>query len=373
MPNNTLSITIPSSQLREAVQRAARTAAQKTTLPILSNVVVTSSAAGLSIRSTDQTMGTLVTVSVPDVDGYGATCVNARDLADTVKGLPDCDVELTASANHALTISAKGRKLKVKLPGMPAEDFPAEVVVKGEPQEIAAPALRRLIEAVRHAISSDDTRPHLAALLLRTKAPKLQAVATDGHRLATATYEWGGDLDVLVPFRAVAELYELTTSKLEVITLRTDGVHLVAEAGPLALTLKLATESFPPWEKVQPKTWAHAITVPRLDLIGAIKRMGRIGGTKQSDGVRFIFNDGEMTIEAENPDKGEGSETLACDNDGAEFVMGMSARYAVEALSALLSDDACLCAAEDQPDLSPLRVHEPGDSDTIQTLMPMRC
>lgn len=306
------------------------------------------------------------------VSSPGQVAVNAKTVADVVKNLPEGELSLK-SDDRALVI--KSGKIRFKVPTMQAEDFPPMPVIpeSGSAVVLKASTLASLLRAVTYAASSDDSRPHLAAINLEADPGKLIAVCTDGHRMAFTSVEperGAFESAVLVPSKAFAMLKAAASAKDKdaLVTLLVEGARLHIRTADADLSVMLSDEKYPPYARVIPADGAkHVVTVRRDVLIDAVKRIGLVAGEK-SGGVRLSLDDGRLTIVSENVDVGEGSEELDVDYVGAAVKFGCNAKYLTEALASFDADEVLLAT---NGELDPVKITAAGET-TSATCMPMR-
>lgn len=371
---------------RDFVRGLARThgvADRKSSMPILSNVLLTTQGKdGLRLSATDLYLG-VSTVLPAKVKKGGTLAVSARTLFDIVKNLPDGEVELSVGDGYATTL--KAGKVRFKLPGMPGEDFPP-LPNAGESKfaPVEADVLAELIALTSPSMSTDDTRPHLAGTLVEAEGDVIRMVTTDGHRLSKAEHRLGSDgtklaIRMLVPHKGISELKKLledaraTKSKDEEgavkVGVATTAGNAFFQRGEHVLTVKLADEQFPPYARVIPQQQSRRVVAARGGLVEALRRISLVASDKSS-GVQLKLEPGTLRVQSQNPDVGEGVEELDVDYAGEPLSIGFNARYLLDALSALSHDEVAL---ELSGELDP-GVLRPvgGETDYVGVIMPMR-
>lgn len=377
-----------SIQQRDFLRGLARThgvADRKSSMPILSNILL--SAEGpekLRLSATDLYLGVTALADASIARG-GSVTVAARTLFDIVKALPEGELKLRVGENQAVTIQQG--KIKYKIPGLVGEDFPP-LPNPGETQfsAIDASLLGELISLTSYSMSSDDTRPHLAGTLFEGDGKMVRMVTTDGHRLSKAEAKLGKgkkmlNFGMLVPHKGVAELKRLiedakADAKRDKDSDSAPEVGIAVAAGnaffrrdSLQLSVKLADEQFPPYDKVIPQEQSKRVVTGRDALISTLKRISLVASDK-SGGVQLHIEPGVMKIISQNPDVGEGTEELDVDYAGEAVSIGFNARYLLDALGALPNDEVAL---ELSGGLDPGVIRPVGDgTDFVGVIMPMR-
>jgi DNA polymerase III subunit beta len=381
---------------RDFLRGLARTHAvadRKSSMPILSNVLLSADDSGLlRFAATDLYLAVSASAEA-DIKRPGTVALSARTLFDIVKNLPEGEVKLGIDKHNAVQL--RSGKIKFRIPGMPGEDFPS-LPSPGESgfAELDANVLAQLIALTQYSMSSDDTRPHLAGTLFECDGQSVRMVTTDGHRLSKseASCEASSSFSILVPQKGVLELKRLledakserrppTDKAAEkspergkpgderaTIGVATVGGSVFFRGHDVQLSVKLADEQFPPYAKVIPQSHSRRVVASRELLVDSLKRISLVASDK-SGGVRLMLEPGKLEIVSENPDVGEGSEELDVDFAGEKVAIGFNARYLLEALMALPDDEVAL---ELGGELDPAVIRPVGENRFVGVIMPMR-
>src|SRR5256714_8742092 len=156
---------------------------RKTTIPILSNLLIEAKGSQLNIPATDRELS-IRTSGDAKVKKEGAGPIPAKKLLELVRLLPEGEIKVKLLENHWVEIVSE--KTKYKLVGMAKENFPTLPAMPHSMVKISAPVLESLIAKTKFAISMEESRYTLNGGLLILKPDTLAMVATDGHRLALA-------------------------------------------------------------------------------------------------------------------------------------------------------------------------------------------
>lgn len=367
---------------RDFLRCLARTHAvadRKSSMPILSNILLaTEGTDRVRLSATDLYLG-VTSLSVADVKRAGSVAISARTLFDIVKNLPEGEVSFNVGANHACEIRCG--KVRYKIPGMADDDFPPLPVPENATfAELDAARLGELIGLTQYSMSHDDTRPHLSGTLLEIEGGRLRLVTTDGHRLSKAEHTTGVTLEftMLVPHKGIAELKRMieevrseqkgSDAPATVAVAKTKGHAFFVREG-LSLSVKLADEQFPPYNKVIPKQQSKRVVASRARLVESLRRINLVANDK-SGGVQLHLTPGLLRVQSQNPDVGEGMEELEVDYAGEPLSIGFNAKYLLEALNALSHDEVAL---ELNGEVDPGVIKPVGDgADFVGVVMPMR-
>jgi DNA polymerase-3 subunit beta len=349
---------------------------KKTTIPILSNVLLEAAGDRITLTATDLELG--IRCSCPArVKKEGAGTVPARKLLDYVRLLPEGDVNMKFLENHWAAITS-GRS-RTRIAGMSRESFP-ELPQMPEPiAEIPVKMLASMIARTSFAISMEESRFTLNGALLLMRPEGLTMVATDGHRLAyvQAKPAESGNLDkpfrALVPKKAMTELTKLADDA------GTDGKaifagddnHLFFQVGHRLLITRKLTGNFPDYERVLPKDHQHTATLERNEIRSAIERVAQFAD-ERSRAIRVQFAAGEVSVFSSSVETGESEESVPSEYQGPNLEIGFNAQYLLDFLRAI-SQDHVAFELKDQKSAGELR--PAGDSVPDQyryVVMPMR-
>lgn len=348
-------------------------------MPILSNILMTAEGdSAVRLAATDLYLG-VDAMTQGKVSQGGTVAVSARTLFDIVKNLPDGEVEWKLDGAHA---SIRCGKVEYRIPGMSGDDFPPLPSPEGgEFAELEADQVSTLIGLTQYSISADDTRPHLAGALFETDGKVLRMVTTDGHRLSKAESSMGdastASFSMLIPNKGIAELKRLIEDAKQekkdgppTISVAVVGGNAFFKRDGIQLSVKLADEQFPPYDKVIPQSQGRRAVTARQRLLEALRRISLVASDK-SGGVRLALEPGILRITSENPEIGEGKEEVDVDYAGEPLTIGFNARYMLDVLGSMTTDEVAL---EFNGELDPGVLRPVGDdiTDFVGVIMPMR-
>ncbi len=371
-----MKVTLERSALLKSLGHVHRVVERRTTIPILSNVLLSSGPGGLQLKATDLDLE--VTETVPsDVGQAGATTLPAHTLYEIVRKLPDgAQVSLETGADDGQLQLRSGRS-RFNLQSLPESDFPD--LAAGEMThkfKLASGDLKRLLDKTQFAISNEETRYYLNGVFMHVAEsdgkPVLRAVATDGHRLArletAAPAGAAGMPGVIVPRKAVAEVLKLIEDPEGEVGVELSAAKIRFTLGAVVLTSKLIDGSFPDYARVIPAHNEKFLTVERKDFADAVDRVSTIS-SERGRAVKLAVSEGKLVLSVTNPDSGSAIEELEVDYDAAPLEIGFNARYLIDIASQLDSDTA-LFKLNDSG--SPTIVQDRDGANALYVLMPMR-
>jgi DNA polymerase-3 subunit beta len=367
----------------KSLSRVQSVADKKSAMPILGNALIVAEPDGnVRIAATDLILSVSGTLRA-DVKKPGSIALHARHVFDAVKALPEGDVTLSVEKNYTARIKAGRRRFDFT--GMPGEDFPA-MPDPGKTNLVDIPVddLSDLISLTSFSMSTDDTRPHLAAALFEMSGKTLRMVTTDGHRLSKAERTVSGlkgSSKLLIPAKGIHELKRLLDEARAEKSEKKDGgpatvgIGAVSSQGPVffsrdgvTLSSKLVDAAFPSYEQVIPTATDRGARMKRLALLDALRAVSLVASDRTS-GVKFAMSGSRVVLTSENPDVGAGTDELDAELTGPDVTIGFNSRYIIEVLSALATEDIALDLSGE---LDPGVIRPIGRDDFIGVIMPMR-
>jgi DNA polymerase-3 subunit beta len=221
---------------------------KKTTIPILSNILLEAKAGRVFLTATDLELG--IRCSCPaKVKKEGAGTVPAKKLLDYVRLLPDVDISIKFLENHWASITC-GRS-RTKMAGMSRESFPELPQMPEAMNHLSGGLLSSMISKTIFAISMEESRFTLNGALLLIRPDSVVMVSTDGHRLAYVESATGGNGEsrpfrALVPKKAMTEILKLSGEDAEAkAVISGDDNHLFFQFGERLLITRKLTGNFP--------------------------------------------------------------------------------------------------------------------------------
>ena len=358
----------PKDELAAKLAIAGRAASAKSTIQILSHVLLRAEEGHCELAATDMEISLRVPLEM-SVEEPGAV-VLPRLAADIVRSMADGPITLEHRANEGV-VSLSGGGSSFSLNCLQAHDFPELPADEGTGLSIPAEPLVEAIDRVARAASRDETRPVLTGVLVRIGPDGLTMVATDSYRLAvrqTALDAPPADVrEAIVPARALSEVSRLVgamkADAVEVVLTETQALFRI---GDMRLTSRLIEGQFPDHRQLVPDTFEHDVAFERAELLGVLTRIGVLA--QRNTPVRLAFEPGSVTISAISDQIGEGHESIPVSFSGEPLEMGFNVEFLRAGVESIGGDEVRLGL------ISPLR---PGllrgaSDDYRYLLMPIR-
>jgi DNA polymerase III subunit beta len=364
--------TITREHLQQGLGSVAGSIPSRTTLPVLSNILIEADAEGW-VRMSGTDLDTSVSVRVAaDVVDAGAITAPAKKLQEIARELPG-SVEI-ATQGDSITISS-GRT-RYKLNGLPKDEFPAFPKVDfAESWRVTGGDLQRLISHVSFAASTEETRPILNGVLWQLQPSEMRMVATNGHRLAKMTLpvDRGPSApaaELIVHPKALSQVQRLFTGETSVEVGRSEN-HLGFRSDAVQVYTRLIEGPYPNYEQVIPKDNDKQLVADKGALTAAVRRMA-IVASDQTHRIRMSLGGPMLRFSVETPDLGAANEELPVEYDGEPLEIGFNAQYLLELLRYMPTDEVRMSfkAPERAATIQPV-----GNEDTPDYLclvMPLR-
>ena len=374
-----MEFTVSKAELVRELSLSQGVVEKKTTIPILSNVLLEASGDRLYLTATDLELG-LRTSCPARVKKEGSGTIPARKLLDYVRLLPDADITVKIAENNWANFTC-GRS-RTRIAGMSRESFPELPVMPEAIAEIPVKQLSAMIARTMFAISMEESRFTLNGALLLLADKTLTMVATDGHRLAyvqrpsEASNGAGIAYRALVPRKAMAEITKLSDDAGADANVRFGGDdnHLFFEFGPRLLITRKLTGNFPDYERVLPQDNTNIATLVKDEIKGAIERVAQFAD-ERSRAIRVQFTAGEVKVFSSALETGESEESVPGEYAGPDLEIGFNAQYLLDFLRAIPQDHVSF-GLKDQKSAGELQPSGAGEKDEHEqyryVVMPMR-
>jgi len=354
----------------EALQSVSRAIASRSTLPILSHVMIEVRDGQLKLVTTDLEIG--MTCVLP-LDGgeAGTVTVPERILQDVVGNLTEGELTISSDERNLLTVSSG--KSKYTIHGLSAEEFPVLPQVPADTLlSVPGPVLRDLVRKTLLAASTDESRVILTGCLLTWDGQMATMVATDTHRLAVkrtpVTGQFIQPVSVIIPARALQELLRLLGGSEDPVDVHIGESQILFALGKVRLVSRLIEGQFPAFERVIPAEISKHMVANRQQLYEAVRRAS-IVARAESNKIILRGSDTTLTIEAETGEVGKAHEEIPISLDGDLVEIAFNAEYLQDVLAVL--DTETVEIGLTGP-LNPGLVKADGEADYQYVVMPMQ-
>ncbi|MBI4544711.1 MAG: DNA polymerase III subunit beta [Gemmatimonadetes bacterium] len=368
-----MQFTITRDNLQHGLGAVGASIPTRTTLPVLSNILLEAEGDAVRMSGTDLDMA--VRLRVPaQVQESGALTVPAKKFQELARELPEHPIRVTASGERLELLCGRAA---FKLNGMPPDEFPTFPAVDFQDSwRIPGKVLHELIQQTSFAVSSEESRPILNGVLWELGDQQMQMVATNGHRLARMAVRvvspGAPRADLIVPPKALAQVQRLFGPGSQIEVARTEN-HLGFREAHTQVFTRLIEGPYPNYDQVIPRDNDKVAIVDKGVLSQALRRMAVVA-SEQTHRVRLSFTSQLLRFTVETPDLGEAHEELEVDYSGEPLEIGFNASYLLEVLRYIPTDEARLCfkAPERAATVQPAAREGAEVPDYLCLVMPLR-
>ena len=327
----------------EAVSFAVKLLPQRTTLPILSGVLIQANADGLVLSSFDYEVSSQTEIQA-DVEEPGTVLVSGRLLAEIAGRLPNAPVRVATEESR---ISVSCGSASFTLLSMPVEEYPSIPEIGEQSGVVPAEEFSAAVAQVAVAASRDDVTPVITGVQLEVRENSLGLVATDRYRVAVREIEWDGGtvageseaVTALVPARTLQEVgktFGHSGTISVAITSRDDRELIAFSADKKTVTSLLIKGNFPPVRRLFPETVENYAVMNTADLIEATRRVALV--LEREAALRYSFSGDGLTLEAIGSEQAQASESIDAILTGDDTVVSLKPQFLLDGLGAVHSE-----------------------------------
>jgi DNA polymerase-3 subunit beta len=347
-------------------------AERRSTIPILSNILLSGEDKTIRIVATDLEIGVMEITEADSVE-KGTICVPARKLYDIVRELSEERVEVQQGENF--WVSIKAGKTVFNLPGLDPKEFPAFPSIEGAAYfTVEASMLLDMIEKTAFAASSEESRFNLNGIYMekvtKDKKDYFRMVATDGHRLSMIDRECRSILEkgIIISKRGVAELRKVFGDGETEVAISLKDNNCIFKTERTIVVVRLLEGEYPDYQLVIPQENDKHLVIERKEFIGALRR-AQIIASEKGEGVKFSIRNETMEIKTGGPDVGNVQEDIKIDYRGNPLEVSFNARYLLDVLNIMDSEKVRMDLKEE---LSSGLIQPEDKEDYLYVIMPMR-
>jgi DNA polymerase-3 subunit beta len=330
----------------EAVSFAVKLLPQRTTLPILSGVLIQANGDGLVLSSFDYEVSSQTEIQA-DVEEPGTVLVSGRLLAEIAGRLPNAPVTVATDGSR-ITVACGSASFT--LLSMPVEEYPAIPEMGEQSGVVPAEEFASAVAQVAVAASRDDVTPVITGVQLEVRQNSLSLVATDRYRVAVREIDWdggsvaGGDasdtaVTALVPARTLQEVgktFGHSGTISVAITSRDDRELIAFSADRKTVTSLLIKGNFPPVRRLFPESVDNYAVMNTADLIEATRRVALV--LEREAALRYTFTADGLTLEAIGSEQAQASESIDAILTGDDTVVSLKPQFLLDGLGAVHSE-----------------------------------
>jgi DNA polymerase-3 subunit beta len=356
-------------------------AGRKTTLPILSHILLEWDKHFLYLTGTDLETGIREEL-IAKIHQKGKASVSAKKLFEIVRELPEETIHIEKKDNQWITLQC-GKSI-FNLAGLDPEEFPSLPAYEEENfSTVSSRLVREMIEKTVFAASNEESRYHLNGVLVvqSKQAGKevLRMVATDGHRLSLIDREnqkvrGVEEKGIILPKKGILEIKKIIGDRdgEEEMGIYFNSTHGFFKMGKSLSVIRLIDGEFPEYEQVIPKGNDKKLVMAKERMVSSLKRVSTMA-SERMEGVKFSLKTNSVELSSTHQDFGDAKEEVEVVYEGPPLQVGFNARYLIEAFNVIDTEEV-LMELKDEGSPGILRPSSSGVgiSNQISIVMPMR-
>ena len=370
-----MEFTIDRDAFLKSLARANGIIEKKTTLPILSNILIEAKESKIKITATDLDIIYFEEISPQEVKQEGSTTTSSNILYDILRKLrANTKVEIALSSTNKLKLVSGSSKFNLLC--MPANNFPLSEENDEQPSfEILPEKLLKLLNKTKISISNDETRHYLNGIYLHKTILEdksfLCGVATDSHRLSSSSIEIDKSINIesiILPKKTIVQLIFLLEQSSKPIKISNNKSKIKFEIDKSVLISKVIDGRFPDYNKVIPKNNTKVLEVKLSDFRHAIERVTTVS-TDRKEGLKMFISKNDLRLSVNNPNSGDGVENISAKFNSEDLNISFNSSYLVDITSQIESEIIFIYLNDPG---SPVLIRDSLDKSSFHVVMPMK-
>ena len=348
---------------------------KKTTLPILSNILIEAKNSKIKITTTDLDIIYYEEMSPVEIKKEGSTTTSAIILYDILRKLqPDTKVELSLQSTNKLRLVSENSKFNLLC--IPSDNFPlSDEDINQENFEVAPQKLLRLLNKTKISISNDETRHYLNGIYLhKTNLENksfLCGVATDSHRLSSSSLEIDSNTHlepIILPKKTIFQLISLLEESSNAVKISNNKSKIKFEMNRSVLISKVIDGRFPDYNKVIPKDNDKVLQIKLVEFKNSIERVTTVSSDRK-EGLKMSISKEAVQLSVSNPNSGEGIENINAKFNSSDLNVSFNSRYLMDVASQI-ENESIVINFKDAG--SPVLIKDFSDKNSFYVVMPMK-
>ncbi len=366
----TMKIVLLQSNFAKALGQISRIVGSRTTLPVLSNVLISASKGKIKFSATDLEVG-ITSQSIGKIEEEGEITIPSRLLSDFVLNNRDESIELSTKNSLAVL---KSTRFEAQIQGISAEEFPT--VPEPPADAIATISRTKMIDALKKvniAPATDETRPVLAGIYLQFNGKELVLAATDSYRLAEKKVELDSaatDQKLIVPIRTMAEVLRvISADNSEDISISAKENQISFQSGTTYIVSRLIEGSYPNYAQIIPSSTKTTAKVKLPELLSAVKMSSLFAKDSANNNIKISIGKNMATVSSIASESGSSKSEVEAKTTGEALEVAFNARYLLDVLN-VMSDDDITIGFNDSSSAGTIKSEK--DENYVYIIMPLK-
>jgi len=370
-----MEFTISRNTFLKSLSHAYGIIEKKTTLPILSNILIEAKDSKIRITATDLDIIYTEEIPLQELKKEGSTTTSASIIYDILRKLePNTKVELfLQSANKLKLVSGNS---KFNLLCLSSDNFPlADEDIKQKIFEVPSQKMLKLLNKTKISISNDDTRHYLNGVYLHKinieNKSFLSSVATDSHRLSSSRLEIDSNTDfesIILPKKTIFQLISLLEQSTSAIKISNNKSKIKFEIDSGVLISKVIDGRFPDYSKVVPIDNVKILQIKLNEFKNSIERVTTVSSDRK-EGLKMNISKDFLQLSVNSPNSGEGIESINAIFNSDDMDISFNSRYLID-IASQIENDSIIINLKDAA--SPVLIKDMSDKNSFHVVMPMK-
>lgn len=340
----------------------------KTTLPILSGILIETSNGKLKLTGTDLELGIESYVDC-DIIEEGSIVITSRIFGDIIKKLPDLPVDIKVDSSYNVQIVCGNSRFNII--GQPAIEYPQLPLINDEVSlEIPKDLLKTMIRQTIFSAAQDETRPILTGALLEVSDGKAALVALDGYRLAlrNVSVNCNEDIKVVIPSKALNEISKIIDDEEADVKIMFTSSHIIFDLGNTVIISRLLEGQFLNYKDIIRNEYKVKVKVKTRDIQESIERASLLAREGRNNLVRFDISDEKLVITS-NSEIGNVHEEIPIELEGNDIKIAFNSKYIIDGIKVIDSEEIMLTFVSN---VNPCIIKPVEDSSYTYLVLPVR-
>ncbi len=353
----------------KAINKVSKIVSSRGSLPILSNILITTDNGQLKLSATNLEIGINTWIGAK-IDKEGSISISAKLLQEFISINKDKKLDFIAKTN---TLNIKSEKYNTNIKGLPADEFPLIPNIKKELfTKINSNILQEAILQTSFSCALDETRPILTGVLFKFENNKLKLAATDSYRLAEKTIQLPQkvkkDIQIIVPQRTVLELARILSESEGEVEIYVEENQIMFVFNNTEFISRLVEGSFPDYQQIIPQKFQTKAIINKEEFSNALK-IGSIFARDMANNIKIKFLDNILEVTAVSPQIGDNLAKIKSQITGKNLEIAFNAKFILDFLNIQNTENIIIEAVDKT---TAVVFKNPNDSDYLYIVMPLR-
>ena len=374
-----MKLKIKKNLLMENLNKVSKAISTKNLIPTLAGIKFELTKKGLILTASnnDITIQKLIKVEKKnmEIDKEGIVIIQGKDILDIVRVIPDEDINLEVVDDAKVLIYTDDERVKYDLNVINKNDYPNVDLEKSEKFiDLDTSVLLDIVKETAFATSNDESRPVLTGISFKINGDLLECIATDSYRLARKNIRLNKTVDenynIIIPGKNIIEFSRILDSSSKEVKIHIFNNKILFENDDLLFQSRLISGNYPPTAKSIPEEFSLVLKANLQELYNVIEQASILTTDKEKNIVSLSTKDNLLTVKSVSNEKGKAEMKMNISkNNDEEITIAFSAKYMMEALNALNTDEIEMSFVGE---VKPIVIKNTKDDGLLQLVVPIR-